>query len=932
MSTKTSFKRVALVAVAALGMGVLTSVSASATESGAVTAWNIDQLGITSTSDVSASSSEAAIYTRVGQTITVQGITWATASDTGSRWRLAQITGPTTSTAPDAILCASAAVATTTCTFTATAAMNGKVLRVQGTAAGAAPTVFDTLTDLGVTINVVDATAPKSVSWEYASTTSVSPTSVDYAVNVTPKDASGVATILLDNETISVDVSPQTGVTASQVIVTDASKSEAEPTAAGATTYAVNLDGDPAGATGSTIAGTEYLLTAQLLDGSNAVGAPASAKYKRLANTASLAGTLVFTSDSAGTTAVTSVTTVPTVATPSFYVKAVDANGGVIKGATVAITASAGTVTYTSAATTAAGMTNGATLTPADAGSYTVTATITTGTTSITKTLSVVATAISTLAPASTGWLLTKVNGSGVVVEGATTPQRYKASLNTTAMTATLSGLTANTAVKITTVDTSTLGVKINGIAAGTAVYPVADSTGKVSLAVTLTGTPANSNAIEITADGATIASGDTALVITFTTAAKAITTSPANGTVNFAKVSSTNAITVAIADQYGNPQAGGSVVITNTSVPSGVTAMTTATVAPDATGKATVNAIVGATAGTYVFTVDSVDANNSNKVTSTITYTVNAAGAPGSLAVTSGSDTGTTLWAGELSPNGLVSSTGNASSSTSPTLPTAGGYVTVTAKVTTDGTTGIDGVSVGVAGTGVALFSSTSGLAGAKILTGVATSVASAGGGVATIYAVCIKAGTGKVTFTAGSLSAVASFTCKAKASTTYARTLTLDKTTAAVKTGTINQITATVTDVYGNPVAGVSLTGTVTGAAGRLAGGARQISLTTDAKGQAVFETSANEGETGSGTLTVTGTSITSTFTDVTKFDDSDYSANGSFAVEATDSATSALTISAGSATSISSLTALVNSLIKKINAMQSLLNKIQKKLGVK
>jgi hypothetical protein len=369
MSTKTLRKRIALVAVSALGFGLLSVTAANATAVTAVGAFAVDAAGITSATDVNANATEPNVYTRTGQTITVKGLTF-TGDTATAKWRVVLDSGEaaTITTIASGVGATAPVIGTVTGTFTVTAAMNGQKLRIQ--ADDAADGTYEVVSGVGVVLNVVNAGAPTSVTFAQTSVTEVSATAVDYTVNATPKDANGVSTILLDNETIGIDVSPNTGSAATQVGVTDASKSEAEPTSAGATSYAVVLEGDGgAGPAGTTIGGTEYVITAQLLSGTSAIGSTASTKYKRLANTSTLTGSVVFTSDTTGT-ALSGLTLSPSIASPSFYVKAVDANGGLIKGATVALTASAGTVDAASRNTDGTGYTAAWTTTQTDGTNY----------------------------------------------------------------------------------------------------------------------------------------------------------------------------------------------------------------------------------------------------------------------------------------------------------------------------------------------------------------------------------------------------------------------------------------------------------------------------------------------------------------------------------------------------------------------------------
>jgi hypothetical protein len=662
--------------------------------------------------------------------------------------------------------------------------MNGKVLRVQGTAAGAAPTVFDTLTDLGVTINVVNASTPASIVFAQTSVTEVSASAVDYTVNATPKDANGVSTILLDNETISVDVSPNTGSAATQVGVTDASKSEAEPTAAGATSYAVVLEGDGgAGPAGTTIGGTEYVITAQLLSGTSAIGSTASTKYKRLANTSTLTGSVVFTSDTTGT-ALSSLTLSPSIASSNFYVKAVDANGGLIKGATVALTASAGTVDAASRNTDGTGYTAAWTTTQTVAGAATLTAKIVTGATSISSTLTTTTTAFGATAGTSAGWSVKNNNGSGVK---AGTAPAWTSAPNVTSFAVTISGLDASKAAKITVGGTaSTSAPKVSGVTGS--IYPVADAAG--SIAVTVTAAGADTETVTLALDADNSGAAETTLTITYTTAAGAITTSPAASSLNMATPSSTNAISASVADQYGNILTGGSVTITNTTVPAGVTAATASTVLTGAGNTATVNAVIGATLGQYVFSIQAKDANGSNVGSaSTVTYQVTATGIAGSLTLADNDTIATGVTqsdnistrAIDIAPSAL-SATGGGSTSNIVSIT----VTTATPAALTFSATATNGIRLFTTDPGSAAIA-----AGKSTVTGTA--------GTTTIYAVPTLVGAGTITVTSGGLTQVFTLTGKLDAAA-KAQLVTL---TAGTNANGKAAYTVKTTDIYGNVVA---------------------------------------------------------------------------------------------------------------------------------
>jgi hypothetical protein len=350
---------------------------------------------------------------------------------------------------------------------------------------------------------------------------------------------------------------------------------------------------------------------------------------------------------------------------------------------------------------------------------------------------------------------------------------------------------------------------------------------------------------------------------------------------------------------------------------------MTTAQANTDATGKATMKAILGATAGAYSFQVKAFDANG-NQVgsTSTVSYTATADGAPGSVTVTAGGKEdalglGYRVW---TSPDGKVSkydanADGNADRATAAVLLAAddteaektaktGDYVTVTVSVKNAAATGVDNVKVAAKGSDGVYLATAAPTSGTTLLSAMtAVDGTTTGGGTATFYAVATKVGSNTVTFTVGSKTAVATFdsvqmNSNSLATTSLGRTLTLSSSTVAVTGNAITQVTATVKDTWGNAVKGVSLAGTITGAAGRFAGGSRSFTATTDAAGQVIFELTGNAAESGAGTLTVAGTEDTDD-NELTKFASADHSANVStLSAKATSSATAALTVTAAAA----------------------------------
>jgi hypothetical protein len=633
------------------------------------------------------------------------------------------------------------------------------------------------------TIKVVNAGTPASVSFVDPSVTEISASAADYTGTFTVKDANGVTTVLVNTEQVAYDVSPQTGVAASQVIVTDSMTTSADTTPVFATlAYSVTLNGDGSGGSGSTISGTQYTISAQLQDSTSAIGAPVTTRYTRLSNTSTLTGTIQFTSDTTGT-ALSALTLSPSIASPSFYVKAVDANGGLIKGATVALTASAGTVDAASRNTDGTGYTAAWTTTQTVAGAATLTARITTGATSISSTLTTTTTAFGATVGTNAGWSVKNNNGSGVK---AGTAPAWTAAPNVTSFAVTISGLDASKAAKITVGgDASTAAPKVNGVTGS--IYPVADASGVITVTLTAAGT--NNQTATLALDANNAGGDETTLTITYTTAAGAITTSPANSSLNMATPSSTNAISASVADQYGNSLTGGSVTITNTTVPAGVTAATATTVLTGAGNTATVNAVIGATLGQYVFSIQAKDANGTTVGSaSTVTYQVTTTGIAGSLTLAdSDSDTGT-LTSDNKSTRAVV---------------VAPASLTNALAANTDNTVDITVTTA----TPAALAFSATATNGIRLFTtdpknaviGAGKSTVTGTAGTTRIYAVPTLVGAGTITVTSGGLTQVFTLT-GALAAAPKAQLVTL---TAGTNANGKAAYTVKTTDIFGNVVA---------------------------------------------------------------------------------------------------------------------------------
>jgi trimeric autotransporter adhesin len=808
MSTKTLRKRIALVAVSAMGFGLVSSVPAFAAAelptAATITTAASTNIATSSTSGTwvtRTSFSSLTLGGAVTQTTAASGFTAYLIDSADAKLTTTGITaGSVTSGASTPVTVAGTAT-TGTIVFGDAATGEKHVsysITVGDLAAGTYRLVFDAdgtytsgATSLIVgTIQVVAAGTPTSVTWTYPSVTEVNSSVVDYSATFNVKDASGVNTVLVNDERVNFDVTPQTGATATQVQMADntATIDKADQVVAATLRYTTILSGDGSTPTaGTTIAGTTYTVSGTLQDGTSALASPVSTLYKRVANTSGLTGTIAFR-NSGDTAGVSALSAAPSTAATVFRAKALDSNGGPIIGATIShsVSGSLGTFTNGSQSSGATGLV-GSDITftaGATAGTGTVTATILAGAISITNTLPVTVTAVGATAATNAGWSVVANNGSGLV---AGTAPNWTAAPNTSSFTAKLSGLDANKNVKMILNNAQSATATANGIAKNNVFYVLADSAGVAS--VTLAATVfADTNTIRLQADGDNSGAYETELIITSAAAAGAITTSPAASSLNMATPSSTNAISASVADQFSNRILGGSVTITNTTVPAGVTAATTTTVMTS-NGDATFNAVIGATLGQYVFSIQAKDPNGSNVGSaSTVTYQVTATGIAGSLTLADSDSDPLTLTSDNKSTRAVV---------------IAPAALTNALAANTDNTVDI---SVTTATPAALAFSATA-TNGIRLFTtdpknaviGAGKSTVTGTAGTTRIYAVPTLVGAGTITVTSGGLTQVFTLT-GALAAAPKAQIVTL---TAGANANGKAAYTVKTTDIFGNAVA---------------------------------------------------------------------------------------------------------------------------------
>ncbi|NBO55722.1 MAG: hypothetical protein EBU84_14295, partial [Actinobacteria bacterium] len=772
-------------------------------------------------------------------------------------------------------------------------------------------------------ITVYNVGAPSTVSFDQVGRTQIAAAAADSSFVASVKDSAGRSTFLRGSEAITYALDTvASGVCAPATPANTTAADQAYDATTGTFTgYTVAIDNTNPGTAGcagaDTTAGVTYRVNATVISGLSAFGTT-SVSYRWATSTSGLVGTLrvLKQSDSSAVTTI-SLPASGTIAATDYKWELKDSTGAVVQGVTPIATSSAGSTIAASAATGAAGTGNALTYTAAAAaGTDTLTFSVTAGSSpSITASIAVTVTGYGATKAALTSSTITAGNGTGFV---AGTAPAYTAGLTVTKVNAVVTGLDASKVAAVSC--TEDADPTANSTCAVDAATPVADATGKITIVMSITGTPENGDiySIAVDADGAGAVTSTTIATVTWATATADVTTSPANGTNTFAAASATIPVVATAADQFSVASPGATVTMTNTVFPAGATAQTAATQTVGADGKSTFNVVLGSKAGTYTYTFTGRTYNNvAMATTNTISFTVTASGAPAAITITGGVNTSTTTTRIRIDADGDIATNGGACTATANTVTTkliasTCASTIVTVKVTDDSGAGAAGVVVTAAPSDGVLVNSA---AAANVLYSAFNSattdlkIATDGTGVATFYVTGTKVGTGSITFSAGSATVKGEFLAMANsqlddpAAAATGRVVTLSKSASTVN-GNVDQIIATVKDVWGNPVAGVALTGAITGTAGRFTGGGRtQAAVNTDANGQVVFEVTSNGVETGTGTLTVAGTDGGAT----TNFLATDLTANGTiFTAASTKSATAALTVTAASAASSPEITA--------------------------
>jgi hypothetical protein len=361
-----------------------------------------------------------------------------------------------------------------------------------------------------------------------------------------------------------------------------------------------------------------------------------------------------------------------------------------------------------------------------------------------------------------------------------------------------------------------------NGTTAVAGSWSIASVLADQSFTYTVAATFADTNGYTISFVGAAT---NVSAVITFAAAAPQWSTSPAASWT--ALNGSTNSITGTLSDQYGRPLASKQVIATVTGRNPGTTVLTT-----DAAGKATWSAKDVSTSTVLLtdsvqFTYNDVDADAAARATSStarvITYAATLA-AVGTVTVVDN----------DADDSVSIDQVGSAAT-------TAANLVAYTATVKTAAGAPVgSGVLVTFAGGADDIFYGSS--------SGVTTSTSN---GQVTVYVYRHKLGYSTITATSNGVSSTAHGTVKWVNVDADARNISVTAATSVVA-GSTGTVIATVTDRWGNPiVSGVDVTFAISGV-GRLQTGSSLAAATTDTNGQRQIQLTSNDTETGVVTVT--------------------------------------------------------------------------------
>jgi hypothetical protein len=531
-------------------------------------------------------------------------------------------------------------------------------------------------------------------------------------------------------------------------------------------------------------------------------------------------------------------------------------------------------------------------------------------------------TLVITTVAANTGVPTATIAVSNTTIKAATSTSvlnKYTVSVNQTTVTFNVTGLTPNTAVTYTVGSSTSNTVSVNGATTAVDISTAASftsvSTATGTLAVTAKATTPATQTITLDLNGATAdVTGQVNADFTYATGAFTATVTTPAATPLF-RTSSAITYTGKVADQFGNPLAGATVTATGTPTPATTPSTITASAVTAADGTYTVTLPAVAATTTSLSTVVSATGTASvSSAAANVAY-FTATGIAATLVLTdtdSGTGTSTTdnkssrtipLGKAIANPNEVA---GDMNNLIDTDAATTDNVVSITPQTTTPGSVGYSVTATN----GIRLFTSDQngalGLANTSAITGT--------GGTA-FFAIPTKAGAGVITVVSGGLTQTFTLTGLVAAAP-RANLVTLTAGTIA------GSYTVTATDAFGNGVAAdvaISVSGP-----GAFGNGFKNLTVTTAAAtGQNTFSIVSDGSAPTVVTASIAGAS---NYTAIVAAEVTTY---GLVAASAAATATLAGKGADATGTSLAALTTLINSLIAKINALNKLVIKIQKKV---
>jgi len=464
---------------------------------------------------------------------------------------------------------------------------------------------------------------------------------------------------------------------------------------------------------------------------------------------------------------------------------------------------------------------------------------------------------------ASTGTMAVTATGYSVLDAG--NPYNIPLTTKSATFTITTSPVAVNAPLTFTTTWTGTSPAGDVSPASGSTGAKVVftDALGKASITVT-NSSPQDTSKASVTVSG--LAADVTNSVQWDKPAVTTVSVSPASQKVKYA---STNVVSAVVTDQWGMPMAGVSLQPTITGANAPATGTSLATVTTDATGTASITVVdAAATATTTTDTVKFTNTASGVNGSTVLTYVTTVPVIAALAGYYNLADNGTT-YSTPVPATGIY----NDNSAGTKLIVTTDRNTTTSVATSSSATDDLvafrfiatDAAGAAVKGVPVVVTVSKGGyIKGASTLRVTSRTIVSATDGYVDFVGGSDVIGATTFTATAGATVATASIWVGNAASAASARFVTLTGPATGVANGSANTYTASVTDRYGNAVSGVSLSLMATGAA-VFQGGSTLVQYTTDSTGTVSFQGTSYASAGGAGTFKVTATSPSGQFTNV-------------------------------------------------------------------